>query len=166
MKRAISYRNSAGGTGSPPAGVLELPHGERHLRRKRLELANGDAVLVDLPEPAVLGDGSVLVLDDGSEILVRAAPEPLHAVTARDGLHLTELAWHLGNRHLSAQIETSRILILRDHVIRAMIEGLGGTVVDVVEPFAPVRGAYHDAHAHPPAHADEHHVHPHGHDHA
>ena len=95
-----------------------------------------------------LADGSVLVCEDGSEILVKAAPEPLYAVTGRDALHLSELAWHLGNRHLAAQIEAGRILILRDHVIKAMVEGLGGTVADVVEPFSPVRGAYHHAHAH------------------
>ena len=40
-------------------------------------------------------------------------------------MHLAELAWHIGNRHLAAAIEAERILILRDHVIRAMLEGLG-----------------------------------------
>ncbi len=85
-------------------------------------------------------------------------------MTGRDRPHLTELAWHLGNRHLAAQIETDRILILRDHVIKAMVEGLGGTVVDVVEPFAPVRGAYHRAHdgpGHDHGHAGAH-AHRHG----
>ena len=73
----------------------------------------------------------------------------------RDALHLTELAWHIGNRHLAAAVEPDRILILRDHVIKAMLEGLGATVTDVVEPFVPLTGAYsgHAAHSH------------HGHDH-
>ncbi len=57
-------------------------------------------------------------------------------------MHLAELAWHIGNRHLAAAIEADRILILRDHVIKAMLEGLGATVTDIVEPFTPVRGAY------------------------
>ena len=45
-----------------------------------------------------------------------------------------------------------RILILRDHVIRDMLRGLGATVTDVSEPFHPEDGAY--AHSHgEPAHA-------------
>ena len=159
MKHAISHRRSDPQDERPPECVVELPHDGRHLRRRRLDLPNGESVLVDLPEAVALADGSVLVCEDGSEILVKAAPEPLHAITGRDRLHLAELAWHLGNRHLAAQIEAGRILILRDHVIRAMVEGLGGRVADVVEPFTPVRGAYD--HAHPPDRRGHHH---HGHD--
>ena len=50
---------------------------------------------------------------------------------------------------------TDRILILRDHVIKAMLEGLGAKVTEVVEPFSPVRGAY-SGHGH-----DHHHEHDH-----
>lgn len=158
MKRAIAHR-PAPTPGAVVAAKLALVHDERHLRRRRLELPEGGSVLVDLPEAVALSDGNVLVCDDGSEIVVEAAPEPLCAVTGRDALHLTELAWHLGNRHLAAQIEAGRILIARDHVIRAMVEGLGGTVVDVVEPFTPVRGAYRHGHAHEHArdHLENHH---------
>ena len=76
-------------------------------------------------------------------------------------MHLAELAWHIGNRHLAAAIRADRILILRDHVIKAMLEGLGAKVADVVEPFTPVRGAY-SGHGH--GH-DDHHDHDHGHHH-
>ncbi|TIP85328.1 MAG: urease accessory protein UreE, partial [Mesorhizobium sp.] len=75
--------------------------------------------------------------------------------------------------------EANRILILRDHVIKAMLEGLGATVSDVSEPFKPVRGAYSghshgyahaEAHAHSHAEAHSHthsesHSHSHSHDH-
>ncbi|MDX8451108.1 urease accessory protein UreE, partial [Mesorhizobium sp. VK3C] len=90
-------------------------------------------------------------------------------IRARDAVHLTELAWHIGNRHLAAAIEADRILILRDHVIKAMLEGLDATVSEVLLPFSPVRGAYsghghgHDHHAHDHhGHHDHHH---HDHDH-
>lgn len=131
----------------PPFDIIVLTHDERHLRRKVLKLQHGDSVLVDLPEPVALEHGDRLVLEDGRSIEVIAAEEELYAVTARDALHLTELAWHLGNRHLPAQIEERRIVILRDHVIKGMLEGLGATVADILEPFQPVRGAYH-GHAH------------------
>ena len=80
-------------------------------------------------------------------------------------MHLAELAWHIGNRHLAAAIEADRILILRDHVIKAMLEGLGATVTDVVEPFTPVRGAYsgHGRTIMAITHGHDHHDHEHGH---
>ncbi|MDF3152307.1 urease accessory protein UreE [Mesorhizobium sp. XAP10] len=164
--RAVSVL-SAGAAGTTlPSGRAILAHDERHLRRRAIELADGGKVLVDLPEPVALNDGDRLVLENGGHIEIIAAPEEVYDIRARDGVHLAELAWHIGNRHLAAGIEAGRILILRDHVIKAMLEGLGATVTDVSEPFKPVRGAYsghgrqsHDhghAHAHAEAHSHSH----------
>jgi urease accessory protein len=133
-----------------------LAHDERHLRRRAIELAGGDKVLVDLPEPVALNDGDRLVLEDGRHIEIIAAQEEVYDIRGRDAVHLAELAWHIGNRHLAASIETGRILVLRDHVIKAMLEGLGATVADVFEPFKPVRGAYSGGHDHGHAHAHSH----------
>ena len=157
--RAVSVA-PAGSASGEVAGRAVLAHDERHLRRRAIELADGGKILVDLLEPVTLADGDRLVLEDGRQIEIAAAPEELYDIRARDGVHLAELAWHIGNRHLAAAIETGRILILRDHVIRGMLEGLGATVADVVEPFSPVRGAY-SGHAH----GHDHHHHGHDHDH-
>jgi urease accessory protein len=138
--RAVSVA-PAGSAPGELAGRAVLAQDERHLRRRVIELANGSKVLVDLPEPVTLADGDRLVLEDGRQVEIAAAPEELYDIRARDSVHLAELAWHIGNRHLAAAIRTDRILILRDHVIKAMLEGLGATVTDVVEPFSPVRGA-------------------------
>jgi len=137
-----------------------LKHDERRVRRKTLTLDNNDKVLVDLPEVVSLHSGVKLVLEDGSEVTVVAATEPLYAVTARNAVHLSELAWHIGNRHLAAEISADRILILRDHVIKSMLIGLGATVEDIEAPFEPVRGAYHHL-----DHGHSHHDHDHGHSH-
>lgn len=150
-----------------PSGRAVLPHDERHLRRRAIELTDGSKVLVDLPEPVNLNDGDRLVLEDGGQIEIIAAPEEVYDIRARDGVHLTELAWHIGNRHLAAAIEPGRILILRDHVIKAMLEGLGATVREVSEPFKPVRGAYSGGHDHGHAHAEAHaHSHAEAHSHS
>jgi urease accessory protein len=109
-------------------------------------------VMLDLKEAVLLANGDLLVRDDGELIEIVAAPEKLFEIKPRDRLHLIELAWHLGNRHLAAQIEEDRILILRDHVIRSMLEGLGAEIADVTEPFQPTRGAYH-SHGHDHGHA-------------
>lgn len=138
--RALSV--APAGASGEIAGKAVLPHDERHLRRRAIELAAGGKVLVDLPEPVTLGDGDRLVLENGRHIEIIAAPEELYDIRGRDTVHLAELAWHIGNRHLAAAILPDRILILRDHVIKGMLESLGATVTDIVEPFSPVRGAY------------------------
>lgn len=143
MQRATRVRRANGDTAEGPfRGTAILAHDERHLRRKVVTLGDGSPVLVDLPEPVALAAGDALVLEDGGLVAIAAADEELLEVTARDAVHLTELAWHIGNRHLPAAIAADRILILRDHVIRAMLEGLGAGVRDVVAGFEPVRGAY------------------------
>jgi urease accessory protein len=157
MQRVSTYRN-AGTFDGEPEGRVVLAHDERHLRRKAITLESGEQVLIDLAQPVAFEAGDILVTEDGRGITVVAAEEPLFEVTARDRLHLVELAWHLGNRHLAAQIDETRILILRDHVIKAMLEGLGAGVKEISAPFSPLRGAYH----HAAEHAHDHH-HPHGH---
>lgn len=145
--------------GVVPFDIVVLRHDERHLRRKVLTLQHGDRVLVDLPAATILPDRSRIVLDDGRHVEVIAADEDLLEVRAGSATRLIELAWHIGNRHLPAQLESDRILIGRDHVIRDMLAGLGAEVRDVSEPFQPAGGAY-DGHSR--GHAGGHH---HGHDH-
>jgi urease accessory protein len=141
----------------PPAqDHVVLAHDERHLRRRVIRTANGGKILVDLPEPMHLAQHDRLLLKDQRGIEVIASEEHLYEIRPRDALHLAELCWHIGNRHLAARIEMDRILILRDHVIKAMLEGLGATVREVSEPFEPVHGAY-SGHGHSHGHA-------HGHD--
>jgi len=134
---------------------LCLKHDDRHIRRKVIKLDNDRRLLFDFPEPVVLRHGDALVLDDGTRVLVQAAIEELFEVHAQNATHLVELAWHIGNRHLAAEIREDKILILRDRVIRNMLEKLGAKVEDTVAPFVPVRGAYSAAGSH------EHHSHNH-----
>jgi urease accessory protein len=164
MQHVHSYR-PAGEITDPPVDTVTLPHDLRHLRRKLLHLSNGDMVMLDLKDAVLFHDGDRLVLESGETVEVKAAAEKLFEVRAKNRLHLIELAWHLGNRHLSAQIEEDRILILRDHVIRSMLQGLGAHVLDVEEAFQPARGAYH-AHGGHDHHGHDHSAHDHGsHDH-
>ena len=163
----MPYRSTrvvkAGAVVATPIDVVVLTHDERHLRRKLLHMAHDDVVMLDLKEPVVLEHGDLLELQNGAgHVEVIAAEEPLLEIRARDTIHQIELAWHLGNRHLAAQIEEKRILIERDHVIKSMLEGLGAAVAEVTEPFQPVHGAYHSHGSHDHGHHD-HHGHDHGH---
>ena len=129
-----------------PTFKISLEAQDRHLRRKLLTLANGDEVLVDFVKPVKLENGDCLILESGQLIVIAALPEALMEIIGRDILHLSRLAWHIGNRHLEAQIEDKRILIRPDHVIAKMLEGQGAVVKHVREPFSPEQGAY--AHGH------------------
>lgn len=151
----------------PAWDVVVLAHDERHLRRKVLRLEHGDEVLVDLEAAVSLDHGDALELSNGRLVEVIAGEEELLEILPQSSVHLSELCWHIGNRHLAAQIESHRVLVLNDHVIKAMLEGLGAHVHVVSEPFHPARGAYSghgSGHGHVHDHADDHH-HGHGHEH-
>jgi len=114
----------------------------RHRRRIVLPTTGGAEVLIDLPQAARLRDGDGLLLDDGGIVRVCAQPEPLMEIHAHDAGELVRIAWHLGNRHLPVQLWGDRIRIRADHVIGAMVEGLGGHVDLIDAPFDPEAGAY------------------------
>ncbi len=135
------------GSFEPPIDTVILDHDGRHRRRIALTGQHGTEFLLDLPEATTLRDGDGLELEDGRVVLVCAAPEPLMEVTAPSRHMLMRLVWHVGNRHLPAEIDADHIRLRPDHVIRAMIEGLGGHVRDVEAPFHPENGAYH-GHSH------------------
>jgi urease accessory protein len=136
----------AGRWQAPPADRITLSYDERHRRRLRFLAEAGTEFLLDLPRTTVLCDGDGLELEDGRVILVRAAAEPLLEVTTSDAQHLLRVAWHIGNRHLAAQIVGTRMLIREDTVIESMLLGLGASVRHVAEPFTPEPGAYGSSH--------------------
>lgn len=156
-----------------PFDLAVLTHEERFLRRRLVPLVHGEEVLVDLPEATVLPHGTRLVLADGRHAEIVAAEEELLEVTAPGGA-LARLAWHVGNRHVPAQIEAARLLVRRDHVLADMLLGLGAALRLVSEPFEPEGGAYSHGrtHGHGPEHSHpgqardgQQHGHPHGHHH-
>ena len=128
--------------GASATGRVVLDAETRRRRRLVLETVEGHAFLLDLDAAPDLRQGDLLALDDGGFVAVEAAQEALLEVRGRDSHHLLRLAWHLGNRHLAVGIEQERLLIQADHVIAAMLEGLGATVRPVREAFQPEGGAY------------------------
>ena len=149
----------------PPDAVQEsvtLDFDDRFRRRKVFRTDSGAEFLLDLPEAQVLRDGDGLPLSDGSLVLVRAAHEPLLEIQADTPEHLMRLAWHLGNRHLPADLQGGKILIRFDHVIERMLIGLGARLAKVQAPFNPEGGAYGEhnrnpEHQHGHHHGDGHH---------
>ncbi len=125
-----------------------LDHDDRHRRRIVLHGAHGTKVQVDLPQAVHLRDGDGLALPDGTVVRVCAKPEKLLEIHAQRGSDLVRIAWHLGNRHLPVQVLGDRLRIRADHVIEAMVEGLGGHLEPLEAPFDPETGAYAGHHRH------------------
>ena len=158
-----------------PADTVVLDFDDRHRRRMAMTGTRGLEFLLDLENAVALRGGDALVLEDGRLIEVVAAPEPLAEIRGADPHHLVRVAWHLGNRHLPTQIMAKGLRIRRDHVIEAMVKGLGARVIEIEAPFDPEGGAYAEAshahgeaasHAHAQASAHAHASHDHApHDH-
>ena len=154
-----------------PADSVVLDFDDRHRRRMAMTGTRGLEFLLDLENAVALRGGDALVLEDGRLVEVVAAPEPLVEIRGADPHHLIRVAWHLGNRHLPTQIMAKGLRIRRDHVIEAMVRGLGARVVEIEAPFDPEGGAYagtghghaHEDHAHHTGHKG--HDHDHAHDH-
>lgn len=138
------------------ADTIVLDFDDRHRRRMAMTGTRGLEFLLDLENAVALRGGDALLLEDGRLIEVVAAAEPLLEIRGADPLHLVRVAWHLGNRHLPTQIMPKGLRIRRDHVIEAMVKGLGARVIEIEAPFDPEGGAYAES-----SHA----VHDHGHDH-
>lgn len=147
MLRVLSILSSDAWDSSVACDALTLPFDQRHRRRIRLTSDGGLDLLLDLPQAVVLHDGDGLALADGRVVRVTAAREPLLRISADRPDALARLAWHLGNRHVPAQIG-SAILIRDDPVLAAMLTGLGANVERVDAPFTPESGAYSAAHRH------------------
>jgi urease accessory protein len=126
----------------PPADTVVLDFDDRHRRRMAMTGTRGLEFLLDLESAVALRSGDALVLEDGRLVEIVAAAEPLLEIRGRDPQHLVRIAWHLGNRHLPVQLLGDRIRIRADHVIKDMVEGLGGHVDEVDAPFDPEAGAY------------------------
>jgi urease accessory protein len=127
---------------------LVLPFDQRQKSRLLTRLSSGRELLLTLPRGGILRNGALLELSDGSIAEVRAAPERVSCVQSDDMLSLCRAAYHLGNRHVSLQIEPGRLTYLHDHVLDDMLRGLGLEPSLAERPFEPESGAYGGEHSH------------------
>ena len=141
-----------GPAGHPVYGTLCLKFDRRQKSRQRVVLTSGEDALVILPRGAYLRGGERLLSADGRIVEVVAEPEEVLHVECADPTALARAAYHLGNRHVPVEIGTGYLRLAPDHVLAAMLRGLGAAVTERVMPFEPEAGAY--GHEHPP-HGDE-----------
>jgi urease accessory protein len=151
MKRALDIRRRGDWGAARAIDRVILAADDRHRRRLVMTGEAGTRFLLDLPQAAMLRDGDGLVLDDGSIVRVVGKPEPLVEIETSDAAARLRIAWHIGNRHVEVQVVGDRLRIRRDHVLEAMLRGLGAALTPLEAPFDPEQGAY--AHGHDDGHA-------------
>ena len=148
MLRALSVESAPQWDVHAAIDVVALDYDARHRRRMMMTANGGTVFLLDLEEATTLNDGDGLVLEDGTIIQVKAAPERLAEIRCESAPALTRIAWHLGNRHCPTQLLGDCLRIREDHVLIDMVKGLGAEVCSVTAAFQPERGAYSAGHTH------------------
>src|SRR6516162_7268146 len=142
MRRACEIRTAGSWNVATAIDRVVLDAHERHRRRIALTGEGGTAFLLDLPQATPLKDGDGLVLEDGAIVRVAGKAEPLLEIAAASPYELARLAWHIGNRHADLEVARSTLRIRRDHVLEAMLRGLGAQLTPIEAPFEPEHGAY------------------------
>ena len=140
----------------PPTHTLTLTLEQRVRSRLRVTLDDGSPAGLFLERGHILRDGDCVAGDDGVVAEVRAAAETVSTARCDDPVQLARVCYHLGNRHVLVQIGPGLVRFHHDHVLDAMVRGLGLSVTVEQAPFEPEWGAYHEAHTHGIAHEHHH----------
>jgi urease accessory protein len=148
MKRASAVRQAGQWEDAAAIDRVVLDASERRRRRVVLTGERGTALLLDLPHATTLRHGDGLLLDDGSIVEVAGKPEPLCEIAAESEAERMRIAWHIGNRHIEVQMVGDKLRIRRNHVLEAMLTGLGARLRPIEAPFDPEPGAYSVEHRH------------------
>ena len=143
------------------APTVDLDWDVRQKSRFDTTDSSGRNLGVFLPRGTVVRGGDVLVAEDGSLILARAAAQPVLRVTPcpehGSGFDLLRAAYHLGNRHVQLELKPDHLQLEPDHVLAELLRQMHLVVAEVNAAFEPEGGAYaaggheHAVHEHAPA---------------
>jgi urease accessory protein len=153
MRQAVQWHKAGAWPEEEAAGSVTLSYADRCKRRIQMTDDAGAGFLLSLQRAVRLSDGDGLQLEQGGYLRVVAGAEPLVEAKAQNAQHLARLAWHIGNRHVPAEIvDGYHLRIVADSVLEAMLRQLGAEVSRIEAPFAPEGGAYAQLGIHPHAH--------------
>ncbi len=148
------------------AATVELDWDVRQKSRFDATDSTGRHVGLFLSRGTVVRGGDVLVAEDGTLIVVKAAPQPVLEVRpcAEHGspFDLVRAAYHLGNRHVPLALAPDRLTLEPDHVLADMLRQMHLVVTETQAPFEPEGGAY-GIHIRAAEHSHIRHEHTHAH---
>jgi urease accessory protein len=153
MRQATQWHRAGAWPEMEAAGTITLSYADRCRRRIQMADDGGTPFLLSLQRAVRLSDGDGLQLEQGGYLRVIAGPEPLIEAKAQNAQHLAKLAWHIGNRHVPAEIvDGFHFRIIFDSVLEAMLHQLGAETRRIEAPFTPEGGAYAQLGIHSHAH--------------
>jgi urease accessory protein len=145
------------------AATIELDWDVRQKSRFDATDSAGRALAVILPRGSVVRGGDVLVAEDGSLVVVKAAPQAVmvvrHCAEHGSPFDLLRAAYHLGNRHVALELKPDHLKLEPDHVLAQMLRAMHLDVDQMQAAFEPEGGAYAAGGGH------GHHGHDHDHHH-
>jgi urease accessory protein len=157
------------------AASVELDWDVRQKSRFDATDSQGRTLGVFLPRGTVVRGGDVLVAEDGSLVKVQAAAQPVlvvrHCADHGSPFDLLRAAYHLGNRHVSLELQPDHLKLEPDHVLADMLRQMHLIVSEEQAAFEPEGGAYaagghaHHGHSHDHGHGHAHDDHDHQHEH-
>ena len=142
------------------ATTVELDWDVRQKSRFDATDSAGRMLGVFLPRGTSVRGGDALVAEDGSLVVVKAAPQAVlvvrHCTQHGSPFDLLRAAYHLGNRHVQLELQADHLKLEPDHVLADMLRAMHLIVSDESAAFEPEAGAYasaqepHDHHGHAP----------------
>lgn len=100
-------------------------------------------IKLNLQRGIILYDGDILTDDqDSFYVEIKAKLEPVITVKSDCKLTLLKAAYHLGNRHVSLEINENYLRFSPDHVLESMLTKSGLNIYEELAPFFPEFGAY------------------------
>ncbi|MEO1521018.1 MAG: urease accessory protein UreE [Cyanobacteria bacterium J06633_2] len=114
-----------------------------YLRLPRGTILRHDDALMSVPDIDALESAEEFTNNQTPIVRIIAKPEAVMIVRGATQLDVMKAAYHLGNRHVSVEVNIDSLRLSPDPVLRHMLEHMGLTVVDEVHPFQPEVGAYH-----------------------
>ena len=147
------------------AATVNLDWDVRQKSRFDTTDSQGRTLGVFLPRGTLVRGGDVLVADDGSLVLVQAAPQPVlevrHCSAHGSPFDLLRAAYHLGNRHVALELQPDHLKLEPDHVLADMLRQQHLIVTEGLSAFEPEGGAYGGGGGHGHGHAHDDHGHAH-----
>ncbi len=124
--------------------IIPLTAEQRIKTRQQITLDNNQIVYLQLARGTILKENDLLQSNDDQTIAqIKAKPEEIITVTAKNSLDLMKAAYHLGNRHIPLEINSNYLRFNADTVLEKMLIQLGLQIEKEIIPFYPELGAYH-----------------------
>ena len=117
---------------------------DRRKARQRVTSDAGTELFLSLPRGTILPDGQLLYCDSHRQVVVRAKPEPLIAITSSSVQESCRVAHHLGNWHRPMQIDPDGTLWVEcDRPVVEWLERRNIPFQALASPFEPNSIAHH-----------------------